>query len=47
VFANYDVTPDGQRFLMVKSAARETHTINVVVNWVEEVKRIVAAESGR
>jgi Tol biopolymer transport system component len=40
----YDVSPDGQRFLMVKqdvpatSAATE---INVVLNWFEELKRRV------
>jgi hypothetical protein len=31
-FANYDVSPDGQRFLMVKSAAGSEH-LNVVLNW--------------
>jgi eukaryotic-like serine/threonine-protein kinase len=40
--ANYDVSPDGQRFLMLKSgevgeAARTQ--INVVLNWFEELKR--------
>jgi hypothetical protein len=36
-FANYDVSPDGQRFLMVKSAAGSEH-LNVVLNWTEEFK---------
>ena len=38
--ANFDVSPDGQRFLMVKDdpgAAR----LNVVLNWTEELKRLV------
>jgi eukaryotic-like serine/threonine-protein kinase len=36
----YDVTPDGQRFLMIKDAPTEQATqINVVVNWFEELKR--------
>ncbi len=46
--ATYAVTADGKRFLMsgarVLSAARDgrgTHRINVVVNWIEEVKRRV------
>jgi Tol biopolymer transport system component len=39
VFANYDVTPDGQRLLMVKGA-QEATVINVVLNWAEEVKRL-------
>jgi len=41
--ADYDVTPDGQRFLMLKpSAPEQTPTqINVVLNWFEELKRRV------
>ena len=41
---NYDVTPDGQRFLMLKpSEAGEAAPtqINVVLNWFEELKRRV------
>jgi serine/threonine protein kinase/Tol biopolymer transport system component len=43
-FPNYDVSPDGQRFLMLKpSEAREAAPtqINVVLNWFEELKRRV------
>ena len=39
---NYDVTPDGQRFLMLKpneSAAEAPTQINVVLNWFEELKQ--------
>jgi serine/threonine-protein kinase len=36
----YDVSPDGQRFLMVKEQASAAQ-INVVVNWFEELKRLV------
>jgi len=42
--ANYDVSPDGQRFLMLKSgeAGEAAPTqINVVLNWFEELKRRV------
>jgi serine/threonine-protein kinase len=42
--ANYDVTPDGQRFLMVKESEHEGSSptqINVVLNWTEELKRLV------
>jgi hypothetical protein len=37
---NYDVTTDGQRFLMVRQADADDSTvrINVVVNWLEELK---------
>jgi Tol biopolymer transport system component/predicted Ser/Thr protein kinase len=41
---NYDVSPDGQRFLMLKPAeqAQAAPTqINVVLNWLEELKRRV------
>ncbi len=38
---NYDVTPDGKRFLMVRSArfSGNATSFNVVLNWVEELKR--------
>ena len=39
---NYDVSPDGQRFLMVKPAEQSAPTqINIVLNWFEELKRRV------
>ena len=41
---NYDVSADGQRFLMVKPVEErdEPTQINVVLNWTEELKRTVA-----
>ena len=38
--AAYDVSPDGQRFLMVKASeqAASASQINVVLNWFEELK---------
>ena len=42
--ANYDVTPDGQRFLMIKPTSVQEAAptqINVVFNWFEELKRRV------
>ena len=40
--ANYDVSPDGQRFLMVKENEGVSATqINVVLNWFEELKQKV------
>jgi serine/threonine-protein kinase len=42
---NYDVSPDGQRFLMLKPSEQEAPTqINVVLNWFEELKRRVPVE---
>jgi len=43
-FPNYDVSPDGQRFLMFKPSEQEAAAptqINVVLNWFEELKRRV------
>jgi hypothetical protein len=42
--SSYDVSPDGQRFLMIKtagSAVTNTPRIIVVENWFEELKRLV------
>jgi serine/threonine-protein kinase len=39
---NYSVSPDGQRLLMIKATGREALTrIHVVLNWTEELKRLV------
>jgi hypothetical protein len=43
-FPNYDVSPDGQRFLMLKpteQAQAAPTQINVVLNWFEELKQKV------
>jgi hypothetical protein len=41
--ARYDVSPDSQRFLMIKPDPAESGPahVNVVLNWFEEVKRRV------
>ena len=39
---NYDVSLDGQRFLMVESTgAGESATVTLVLNWSEELERLV------
>jgi len=41
---NYDVSPDGQRFLMLKRAGQDDQgptQINIVLNWFDELKRRV------
>ncbi len=38
--SNYDVTADGQRFLMLKDDETAPAQINVVLNWAEELKRL-------
>jgi hypothetical protein len=37
---NFEVTPDGQRLLMFQPG-EQVSQINVVVNWTEELKRLV------
>ena len=41
----YDVSPDGQRFLMIKAAGTEqAPTMVVVLNWLEELKAKLPAK---
>ena len=39
----YDISPNGKRFLMMKEGdiKQEQAQINVVLNWFEELKRLV------
>ncbi|MGH9257840.1 MAG: protein kinase domain-containing protein, partial [Vicinamibacterales bacterium] len=37
----YDVSPDGRRFLMMKADASTPASLVVVLNWFEELKRLV------
>jgi len=44
LWANYDVSPDGQRFLMLKEKEQPQAAltqVHVVLNWFEELKRRV------
>jgi serine/threonine-protein kinase len=42
IMRSYDVTPDGQRFVMIQPGARTLPTqLNVVLNWFEELRRLV------
>jgi Tol biopolymer transport system component len=47
---NYDVSPDGKRFLMIKSAdgpaTLAPQSLVVVQNWFEELRRLVPARAG-
>ena len=40
----HDISPDGQRFLMIKEAGPEATQIHIVLNWFEELKRLVPTE---
>jgi len=37
----YDISPDGQRFLMIQAVEGSIGQINVITNWFEELKRLV------
>jgi hypothetical protein len=44
----FDVTPDGQRFLMLRQEHLERETVTelrVVLNWFEELKRLVPTDN--
>ena len=40
---DYDVSPDGQRFLMLKAGEQSADEISVVLNWTEELKQKITA----
>jgi hypothetical protein len=43
---NYDVAPDGERLLMIKSESTIVPTqLNVILNWFEELKPLVPTEN--
>jgi hypothetical protein len=39
--ANFDVTPDGRRFVMIQESPEVRAQFNVVLNWFDELKRLV------
>ncbi len=39
-YRSYDIMPDGQRFIAVEQAQGPTE-LSVVLNWFEELKRLV------
>jgi hypothetical protein len=47
---NYDVTADGQRFLLVQRdrapLVEEAIEVQVVLSWFEELKRLVPSRNG-
>jgi hypothetical protein len=40
---NYDVSPDGQTFVMVKDDS-SSDRLNIVLNWFEELKHLAPAK---
>ena len=46
--AGYNVTPDGQRFIIVKvSGGSAPRQINVIVNWFEELRRRASTDKSK
>jgi Tol biopolymer transport system component len=45
IWPNYDISPDGQRFLMIKEAEEGQDQINVILNWAEELQRLVPTDN--
>ena len=41
IFPNYDISPDGDRFVMVRTDSNAPGEIHVVLNWFEELRRLV------
>jgi serine/threonine-protein kinase len=41
---NYDISSDGQRFLMIQGETPDTAHLEVILNWNTELKRLFAAE---
>lgn len=44
-WSTYDITPDGQRFLMLRGDPAEFRELHVVLNWTEELRRLVPSEN--
>ena len=42
---DYDVSPDGRRFLFIKAPELDIRSLSVVLNWDVEVKAAIAADS--
>ena len=41
--AHYDIHPNGNQFVMVKKVQDSESELIVVLNWIEELKRLVPA----
>jgi Tol biopolymer transport system component len=44
-FSSYDITPDGQRFVIIQGEEKPQAEIRVILNWPEELKRLVPTEN--
>ena len=44
IWTNYDISPDGERFVMVRPDPDAPRELRVVLNWFEELKRLVPTD---
>ncbi len=42
---SYDVSPDGQRFVMTRAHSDNLTQLSVVLDWFEKLKRLVPTEN--
>ena len=42
---NYDVAPDGRFLMILPDSARNPATLHLVLNWAEELKRLVPTDN--
>ena len=42
---NYDVTSDGQRFVMIHREENEESQLHIVLNWFQELRRLAPVEN--
>ncbi len=41
-FHEFDVSPDGQRFLLIRTESQSRPTrLDIIINWFDELKRLV------
>ena len=45
IFPNYDISPAGDRFVMIRTDSSAPREIRVVLNWFEELRRLVPTEN--
>jgi hypothetical protein len=38
--SGFDITPDGQRFIMIQGSEPRVRQVNVVFNWFEELEEL-------
>jgi len=37
--SQFEISPDGQRFLMIQAPVQDSSNLTLVVNWLQELKK--------